>query len=398
MNANNFSHVSMDENGHIFTIYDTGDQAPGQHVPSESSQDDYAEPKWNDLERDELSDAMKEHEAKKDKEIHAESSTSVAIDHAIASDATTSSDLTTYRKAVEKQYDLDWMLQMGEGSALHGHHLVKTSDQDLFIGKFGAHIQGLTQALVSLDAEEMIEDFLDGFAKSANRQMERKSSQLGRRQDELTESIRASDGTEIAENNIQQAQAYCYMLERQEQIAELACIAIHTAFESTIGRPWVPNSSSFSSKHTETVTAATASSSKWAARRRHTEANTFKLPEGTPVAITGGFSAGKWTCDKLKMWERFDNLKARYHDLVLILTDETGANREAQTWANKNKIPNVVLTADFGANGRSAPFRRNDEVLHLKPSAMLTFPGNGPSIQLATDAKAAKVQILRVAA
>jgi predicted nucleic acid-binding Zn ribbon protein len=397
MNANNFSHVSMDENGHIFTIYDTGDQAPGQHVPSESSQDDYAEPKWNDLERDELSDAMKEHEAKKDKEIHAESSTSVAIDHAIASDATTSSDLTTYRKAVEKQYDLDWMLQMGEGSALHGHHLVKTSDQDLFIGKFGAHIQGLTQALVSLDAEEMIEDFLDGFAKSVNRQMERKSGQLRRRQDELTESIRASDGTEITENNIQQAQAYCYMLERQEQIAELACIAIHTAFEQTVGRPWVPNSSSFSAKHTQTVTAATASSTKWASRRRHTEANTFKLPEGRPVAITGGFAAGKWTIDKLQMWQKFDKLKAKYDDLVLILTDETGANREAQTWANKNKIPNVVLTADFTANGKSAAFRRNDEVLHLKPLTLLTFIGNGPSQELTKQAKAAGVEILRAA-
>lgn len=325
---------------------------------------------------------------------HEETATALACDAAFASEATTEAPLKIHRKKIEKSYDLDWMLQLPEAEALKGAHLVNSADAEMFRDRLGAHLDGMVQCLTMLDADELIENMLDGVVVAFNRQMERCSDRLQRQQDELSEAIRADEGTEIDGTKMQGAQAGCYLAERHEQIHELACIAAQDSFSRCLGRPWTPNSGAFAPLHAR-ETAAKATSTEWKKRRQKTEDDRFRLPEGTVVAITGGFAQGKWTYDKLAMWQKFDKLRLKYSDLVLVLTDETGANREAQKWAEKNAIPFGLISADFGAHGKSAAFRRNDEVMRHKPVALLAFEGNGPSMQLTKQAKAADVEVLR---
>lgn len=337
--------------------------------------------------------AMEEYEDRIDHERSDESSTYAAAGSAMASERTMPGPLKIHRRKIEKSYDLDWMLQLPESEANMGTHLVADSDADAFKSRLGAHLDGIVQCLTMLDADELIENMLDGVVVAFNRQMERASDRLQRHQDELSECIRQDEGTEIDGTKMQEAQAGCYLAERHEQIHELACIAAQQSFSRCLGRPWTPNSRAFAPLHSK-QTAAKATSTEWKKRRAKTEDDRFRLPVGTVVAMTGGYASGQWTFDKLAMWEKFDKLRLKYSDLVLVLTDETGANREAAKWAEKNNVPFAQITADFGAHGKAAAFRRNDEVLRMKPKALLTFEGNGPSKKLAELAKQSGVQIL----
>ncbi|MDA0990995.1 MAG: DUF2493 domain-containing protein [Verrucomicrobia bacterium] len=409
MTIQHYDHIESRE-GYDFLVYSTSDMGKdnaaldklAERLEERWEQDQAPAPSIQmdcptiDMDQLSIDIAMQEHDAGKDpEEHHEETSTSRACDHAIATEATTNSDLSTYRKSVEKSYDLDWMLQMTPSQANHGHHLVQRKDAKIFQDRLTSFYTGIAQCFANIDADELVPDVLDAIVIALNRQMTRKGNQLTTRQDTLSEAIREDNGTEIQNNKIIEAQAYCYLLERHEQILELACIGGHHAYQQFTGRPWVPNNRPFSAKHTETNTAATASSAEWKKRRDKTEDATFRLPKGTPVAITGGFDQGNWTADKLVMWQKFDKLRVRYQDMVLILTDETGANREAQKWAETNNVPNVLITADFQQYGKSAAFRRNDEVLRFAPVAMLCFKGNGPSQQLQKDAATKSIEILR---
>ena len=54
-----------------------------------------------------------------------------------------------------------------------------------------------------------------------------------------------------------------------------------------------------------------------------------------------------------------------------------GAELIAARWARTREVPAVVFKPDFARDGRSAPFKRNDQMLAEMPAGVIAFPGNG---------------------
>lgn len=61
---------------------------------------------------------------------------------------------------------------------------------------------------------------------------------------------------------------------------------------------------------------------------------------------------------------------------VVIHGDARGADRTAQLWAERNRVPVEVYPADWKKHGRSAGPRRNTQMLDEgKPDLVVAFPG-----------------------
>ena len=72
-----------------------------------------------------------------------------------------------------------------------------------------------------------------------------------------------------------------------------------------------------------------------------------------------------------------------------------GTDHIASLWARERNIPQVAFKPDFTVYKRAAPFKRNDEMLALKPAGIIVFPGNGITENIAEKAVAQKMKVWR---
>ena len=73
-----------------------------------------------------------------------------------------------------------------------------------------------------------------------------------------------------------------------------------------------------------------------------------------------------------------------------------GAEKIAARWAEARGVHQVVCKPDWNAHGRSAPFRRNDQLLNLLPKGVIGFPGSGISENLLDKAVQLGIPVQRV--
>ncbi len=96
--------------------------------------------------------------------------------------------------------------------------------------------------------------------------------------------------------------------------------------------------------------------------------------------------------------------------MSLATTGARGGEALAIKWAKGAGVPLVLARADFDRNGRSAPFRANDELLELEPVCVLTLARSldpargeqtkpfGPALNLAQKAHGQGVRAVPIAA
>ena len=99
------------------------------------------------------------------------------------------------------------------------------------------------------------------------------------------------------------------------------------------------------------------------------------------VTVTGGTPAE--TIEGARLGGR------RAHLLVAALALEPaplGADRLAASWAERHKIPQIAFSLDTRLGAR-AGFRRNEQMLGLKPRYVVAFAGNGVLERLVIQAK-----------
>jgi hypothetical protein len=160
------------------------------------------------------------------------------------------------------------------------------------------------------------------------------------------------------------------------------------------GRSWVPSSGNRISLG---VTAAIVDGNAFlrARRERRLEANTAR---GTPVVFAGGRLTFANDAD-LKTFA--DNLlatlnKVRAHvgDMYLVHGgDMKGIERLAASWAEQKGIQQVRFGLDRKLGDR-AGFRRNEQMLSLKPRFVIAFQGNGVTERLVIEAKARNIRVV----
>jgi hypothetical protein len=240
------------------------------------------------------------------------------------------------------------------------------------------------------------EDIAWGFVNLFHRAASRKSAQLDRAADEIRALLAAADGSEVHSSNLEEqverAQAAEASMIAFEQMREVAALLYH----DEIGSCWRPMSGS-RANHAAHLTSAVVDARdflKARSERRRAAHN----PEGTPVVFAGGRSSFA-SSDEAKafaanVWDTLDKVYDRLPDMVLVHGgDSKGVDRLATSWAERRNVQQIVFALDRRLGAR-AGFKRNEQMLSLKPRYLVAFPGNGVLERLVIEAKAQRITVV----
>ena len=212
--------------------------------------------------------------------------------------------------------------------------------------------------------------------------------QLDDNEDRQKKSQEEQDGSEVRsvelESLIAKGQA---LLERRaafEHIRDLAA----DRYEAETGSAWRPRAGSLvNHRH---LTAAMIDSRDFIAARRRADTELL-LPKGPKIAFSGG---ADYT-DHKRIWAVLDKVLAKHPDMVLIHGGTPkGAEKAAACWADHRKVTQIAFKPDWAADGKAAPFKRNDRMLEIVPAGVIVFPGSGITGNLADKAKRLGIPVL----
>ena len=240
------------------------------------------------------------------------------------------------------------------------------------------------------------EDIAWGLVNLFHRAATRKSSQLDRASNEIRALLACADGSEVHSSNLEEqigrAQAAEASMVAFEQMREMAA----TLYREEMGSSWRPMSGS-RSRHSGTFTSAVIDARDFLRARAERRRNAHS-PEGTPVVFAGGRSSFPCT-DGAKMfanavWATLDKVRDRVPDMFLVHGgDSKGADRLAASWAERHNVQQLVFSLDRRLGAR-AGFKRNEQMLDLKPRYVVAFAGNGVLERLVIEAKLRRVTIV----
>ena len=237
------------------------------------------------------------------------------------------------------------------------------------------------------------EDIAWGFVHLFHKAAERQEAKVDRATDEIRMLLAEQDGSEIGTSNlereIERAQhaetAMGLFQTMREQLAFLYC--------RETGHSWRPIKGG---RNAPGLTAAMVDGRSFLRARAETRRKNA-MPAGTPII----FSGGRMTVVETDARDFADNLfgtldrvRQQVPDMVLVHGgDSKGVDRFAAGWAERNKVPQMVFGLDARL-GQKAGFRRNEQMLSLKPRYVIAYPGNGVLERLVIDAKERRISVI----
>ena len=277
-----------------------------------------------------------------------------------------------------------------ETFGLIGDHaeLAIPSDDALQAGAVDAAFDGICGALTDSALAADLEPLLWGMANLYHQRAERLSRERGEMETVIRDLIQQQDGSEIADVELQDAQRDYERTEERE--TALILMREHAAdrYEAETGRPWFPRSGS---RAGNPVTAAMIDARDYLRAVKERKAESL-APEGARVIIAGGQDYD----DHAAIYAALDKARDRVGDMVLIHGgSKKGCDHIAALWAKARNVPQVAFRPDFAAHNRAAPFKRNDDMLALNPRAVIVFPGNGITENVAQKAELQRVPVWR---
>ena len=235
-----------------------------------------------------------------------------------------------------------------------------------------------------------LEPFIWGFVNLYHQRAERLARERGEMELVIRDLIHQQDGSEIADVELQDAQRQYERTEERETAFLLMREHAASRYEAETGRPWFPRSGSRSGSP---VTAAMINARDYmrAVKERKTES---LAPEGSRVVIVGGQDFENTDA----IFTALDKARDRVGDMVLLHGgSKKGCDHIAALWAKARAVPQVAFRPDFKIHNRAAPFKRNDDMLALDPRAVIVFPGNGITENVAQKAEAKRIPVWRPA-
>jgi hypothetical protein len=235
------------------------------------------------------------------------------------------------------------------------------------------------------DAEELGWAFVNLFHRAALK----RSCQIDRATDEIRCLIASQDGSEVHASQLESEIA-------RAQAAEAAMLALESLRETAArlylnetGHSWRPAGGS-RPNHGAALTSAVVDGRDFL-RARAESRRKAAMPEGTPVVFAGGRLSFP-TDEQAKtfagnVWDTLDKVREHVADLVLVHGGDTkGVDRLAASWAERRKVPQLTFLLDRRL-GQRAGFRRNEQMLSLKPRFIVAFSGSGVVERLVIQAK-----------
>ena len=252
----------------------------------------------------------------------------------------------------------------------------------------------LFATLFNTSLERDIEELGWGLVNLFHRAASKKHATIDRLTDEIRLLLAEQDGSEINTANLEEKIDLAKKIEEAAGCYEHMRDTAAAHYLRETGRSWVPATGNRISLG---VTSAIVDGRAFlrARRERVRDANTA---HGTPVVFAGGRLTFK-SDDEMKAFG--DNLlrtlnavRERVGDMYLVHGgDMKGIERIAASWAEQNGIQQVRFGLDRKLGDR-AGFRRNEQMLSLKPRYVIAFQGNGVTERLVIDAKKAGIRIV----
>jgi hypothetical protein len=248
------------------------------------------------------------------------------------------------------------------------------------------------ETAIEEDAEEIAWGMVNLFHRAAMK----RAAQLDRATDEIRCLLASADGSEVhtseLEERIDRARAAEAAMLALESIREEAALL----YTNETGSSWRPAGGS-RLNHSRALSSAVVDGRAFL-RARSEARRRASLPEGTPVLFAGGRVSFASTEDAKafadSVWQTLDKVRDRVADLVLVHGgDGKGADRLAAAWAERRKVPQVAFGLERRLGSR-AGFRRNEQMLSLKPRYLVAFAGNGVLERLVIQAKERGVHVV----
>jgi hypothetical protein len=242
------------------------------------------------------------------------------------------------------------------------------------------------------DSEEIAWGLVNIFHRAAAK----RSAQVDRATDEIRCLLASADGSEVhsaeLERQVERARAAEAAMIGLEAFREAAA----RLYMNETGSSWRPATGS-RPNHSAALTSAVVDGRDFL-RARAESRRRAAMPEGTPVLFAGGRLSFD-TADDAKalangVWATLDKVRERVADMVLVHGGDTrGLDRVAAAWAERRKVAQVA----FGLDRRLGPragFRRNEQMLSLKPRCLVAYPGNGVLERLVIQAKEKRIHVV----
>ena len=261
-------------------------------------------------------------------------------------------------------------------------------DQDLVAGAISDMFDILGGAFRDTSLEPDLDDLLWHLTDLFHKKAARVARALEDNEDRQKKSQQEQDGSEVRSVELERLiLGGRALLERRETFEQIRDSAAGR-YEAETGSAWRPRAGSLiNHKH---LTAAMIDSRDFIAARRKADTE-LMLPKGPKIAFSGGTDYA----DHKLIWAVLDKVLAKHPDMVLIHGGTpNGAEKAAACWADHRKVTQIAFKPDWAADGKAAPFKRNDRMLDIVPAGVIVFPGSGITGNLADKAKRLGIPVL----
>ena len=251
---------------------------------------------------------------------------------------------------------------------------IRTAVADIF--------DALFSTLSDTRLEPDLEDLLWSMANLFHRTSTRINHELDSNEQAQKRSQREQDGSEVRSVELETLIAEgLTLIERRNAFEAMRDLAAEL-FETHLGQTWHPRTGSHVSRRS--LTASLIDSRDHLAAKRRVDLEPL-LPQGTKIAFTGGLDCN----DHTAIWAALDRVHAKHADMVLLHGGAPrGAESIAAAWADNRSVTQIVFKPYWTRHGKSAPFKRNDQLLDTLPIGLIVFPGSGITENLADKARA----------
>ncbi|BEV13199.1 DUF2493 domain-containing protein (plasmid) [Asticcacaulis sp. DW145] len=258
----------------------------------------------------------------------------------------------------------------------------------------GAVLEIMDALIGTLDdtaLEPDLEDLLWGAVNLFHRSADRLNRDLDGNEVAQRRSQTEQDGSEVRSVELERLIVVGRGLIARRDSLEAMRDQAADLYQSYMRTPWRPKYGS--QVNHKTQTSAMVDSRDYLAAKRKASTEVL-VPAGPKVVFTGGLECE----DHRLIWAKLDRVLQQHLDMVLVHGGSPkGAELIAAKWADHRKVPQVAFKPDWTKHGKSAPFKRNDQMLDVLPIGVIVMNG-GSGIQenLAEKARAKGIRVHRI--
>ena len=261
-------------------------------------------------------------------------------------------------------------------------------DPDLLANAISDIFDIFAGALRDTSLEPELDDLFWHLADLFHKKAGRVQRQLDDNEDRQKKSQDEQDGSEVRSVELERLINEGHALLESRNTFEHMRDTAGERYEAETGSAWRPRAGSLvNHRH---LTATMIESRDFLAARRKAETEPL-MPTGPKIAFSGGADYA----DTKRIWAVLDKVLAKHPEMVLIHGGAPkGAEKVAARWADHRKVTQIAFKPDWAADGKAAPFKRNDRMLDIVPMGVIVFPGSGITGNLADKAKRLGIPVL----